>query len=361
MKKILFSASIALLTIVGCGDSNEWTINGTIEGGTGKTLVLEASNNGRWYTLDSVKIDNSDSFSISETAAGYPDIYRLNLDGKMIYFPIDSIETITVSGNATTFGTGHTLTGTSAAEMLTHVDNRINEIYASKGEAVVNDSVLKRELNGMLLGNPAGIVSYYIINKKVGNSMLYDPANRNDLKVIGAVANAFNSYRPNDPRTEYLKNIFISNRRAQRTVAPTDTVYINETPIFDINLSDNTGKTHSLKTVTEQNKVVVLNFTLYNVEASPAFNLELAKIYKKRHSAGLEIYQVSVDEDEFQWKQSAKNLPWITVYNSKADGSTNLLNYNVGALPTTFIISKGELVERVDDITKLDSKLNKYM
>ena len=84
-------------------------------------------------------------------------------------------------------------------------------------------------------------------------------------------------------------------------------------------------------------------------------------MYEKRHNQGLEIYQVAVDNDEFQWKQSARNLPWITVYNPPSTGSQILLNYNVSTLPTTYIIANGELVERVDDITKLDSAVAPYL
>ena len=106
----------------------------------------------------------------------------------------------------------------------------------------------------------------------------------------------------------------------------------------------------------------MLNFTVYSAEQSPAFNLELAKIYEKRKAAGLEIYQVAIDEDEFQWKQSAKNLPWITVYNSPVTGAANLMSYNITTLPAIFIINrKGEIVERVENIADLDARLKKYM
>ncbi|MBQ9077039.1 MAG: DUF4369 domain-containing protein [Muribaculaceae bacterium] len=361
MKKTLFSVTLAALCITGCGDSNSWTVNGTIDGGAGKTIVLEAADNGTWYPVDSTTLDSSGKYSMSEKNVGYPDIYRLNLDGQAIYFPIDSIETVTVNSSVAAFSSDYTLSGSTEAEMLMHVDNSIRETMAHKGEDATRDSILKRELGGMLLGDPAGIVAYYIINRKVGNRQLYDPSDKNDLKIIGAVANAFNNHRPNDPRTGYLKRLFLANRRAQSTSLASDTIYVSETPLLDIKLSDNTGHTHSLTQVASKHRIVILNFTMYNVDASPAFNMELARIYEKRHLSGLEIYQVSVDDDEFQWKQSAKNLPWITVYNSKVDGATNLLNYNVAQLPATFIICDGEVVARVDDITGLDSALDKYM
>ena len=86
----------AALALSACHGSNEWTVDGRIDGADGKTMVVEACDNGRWYPIDSVTLDGAGRFSISHPAAGYPDIYRLRLGDKMLYFPIDSIETVTV-------------------------------------------------------------------------------------------------------------------------------------------------------------------------------------------------------------------------------------------------------------------------
>lgn len=361
MKKII-SLACAVAMLSSC-NNNHWTVNGEIEGAAGKHIVVEASGNGWWYPIDTVEVNSNGKFSMSHEAAGYPDIYRLNLDDKMIYFPIDSIETVSVKSNVEKFDRTYVLSGSASADKMMKVDGLVNEVVLAKGEAAIaTDSLLKREVSTLLLENPSDIIAYYIINKKVGNTALYDTRNKADLRVIGAVANAFAQLRPNDPRTAYLKNLYLSNRSVSTNVAPNDTVYIEEAPIFDIKLSDNKGEIHSLLDLSKQGKVVVLNFTMYGVEESTAFNMALAKIYEKRKGAGLEIFQVAAGGDEFQWKQAAKNLPWITVYNSPVTDAANLMNYNVTNLPTTFIINrKGEIVERVDDVTTLDAKLNKYM
>ena len=88
----------------------------------------------------------------------------------------------------------------------------------------------------------------------------------------------------------------------------------------------------------------------------------LADVYRKYKAQGLEIFQVGIDTEEFQWRQSAVNLPWITVYDPLGVESRNLASYNVTQVPLTYIIDrKGEIVERVTDITDLDSKVAKYM
>lgn len=363
--RISLISFLAVMLLTACVDK-QWSVSGNIEGADGKPLLLEASDNGWWYPLDTVEVKKGGDFEFAREAKGYPDIYRLNLNGKMVYFPIDSIESVTVTSNADAFDRSYVISGSAAADMMMEVDKKIMTSLKENGEiAIATDSVLKRELASMLLNDPSGIVAYYIINKKAGNTLLFNPQNKSDLRIIGAVANAYSEMRPNDPRTSYLKKLFLSNRSVQRaastTVAP-DTVFIDESPLIEIALSDYTGKTHSLTELAKQKKVIVLNFTLYNVEQSPAYNVELAKIYEKRKSAGLEIYQIALDQDEFQWKQSAMNLPWITVYNSPVTGAQNLVNYNVTNVPTTFIIDRnGDLVERVDNLAELDAKLSKYM
>ncbi len=358
---IISLASVGMM-LYSCGSEKKWNLEGNIENADNATLTVQASDNGRWYTLDTVMTNADGDFKYSHIAAGYPDIYRLNLDDKSIYFPIDSTETVSVTSNADNYDTGYTISGSTAADMLMAVDTRIREIASKKGyAAVATDSLLKRELGGMIIGDPAGIVSYYIINKQVNGQRIFNPANRRDNKVIGAVANAFDQYRPTDPRTRYLRALYLANRPSTRHTEMLDTVHATEIGFFDIALSDNTGATHTLSDVVSRNMVVVLNFTAYLADWSPAYNLELAKAYEKYHNSGLEIYQIGLDEDEFQWKQSAKNLPWITVYNPMSTGSDLLMKYNVQALPATFIIAGGELVKRVNDVTAIGNDVAAHL
>lgn len=367
LKNIILKSAVCLAVISGlssCRGGNEWTVDGRIEGAEGDLMIVEASDNGRWYPIDSVRIDSTGKFKVTHVASGYPDIYRLRLGDKTLYFPIDSIETVTVFSRADAFDSDYTLAGTPQAEMLMSVDKKVLDVVSANGvAAIATDTLLKRELGGMLLGDPAGIVSYYIINKRIGGISIFDPNNKSDLRVIGAVANAFNQFRPTDPRTAYLRNLYLSKRavNVDSSAAPRDTMYANEVGFFDIQLHDVNGVMQSLEKVASKGNVVLLNFTLYGAEKSPEFNRELNKLYEKYHGDGFEIFQVAVDTDEYQWRQAAANLPWITVLNP-ATAARNLLNYNVTDLPTSFVINrKGELVRRVDDVSGLDAAVGAVM
>lgn len=356
-------ATAAIASLCSCKE-DKWQVQGIVTEGEGKSLVLEAPNNyGGWYPTDTVTIGSNGKFAIEGIPAGHPEVYRLTLNGESIYFPIDSLDNISVTANASSFGSDYKISGSESADKMQHINDMIAKVVARNGEqALAYDPDLKRALAEQILRDPAGIVAYYTIFRRVGNTMLFDPSEKTDLRLIGAVANAFATQRPADPRTEFLKSLYISSRKSAANIIPTDTIVAKEISLPEIELLDNNGKKQSLTDVTSQGKVVVVNFTAYSADASPAFNIELAKVYNANKERGFEIYQISVDEDEFFWKQAAVNLPWITVYNSPKDGVENLLHYNVTALPATFVINrKGELVERIDDITKLDSAVKRYL
>ena len=220
----------------------------------------------------------------------------------------------------------------------------------------------KDQLARQIAADPGSIVAYYTINKYIDGKPLFDPMNDNDLRFIGAVANAFDSFRADDPRTEYLKSVFLDGQRRRRAMsAPSDTLYADVASLIDIKLQDYTGKDYSLSTVAADNRVVVLNFTAYAAEFSPQLNKLLNDIYQNYHNRGLAIYQVSLDTDNVLWREAAKNLPWITVYDPMSINSQHVGAYNVMGIPTSFIIRGGDIVERVEDATLLKAAVARYM
>ena len=365
MKKFAYIAVMALAaTMISCGDKNQFEVEGNVAGaGDSTVMVLESAGSGNWYFVDSVKVKSSGDFSVSVAAPEVPGIYRLRKGAEAIYFPIDSIDHINVSTSVDKFGSDYTLSGSDNAVEVMNIDKKAMELAASGDKAA--REAWKKQLANKILSNPSGIVAYYVINKYIGDEPLYDALNDNDLKIIGAVANAFNTFRPNDPRTNYMVNVLLEGQRRRREAhnnGPKRELVAQEIPIIDIDLQDNHGKHRKLSDVTSKGKVVVLNFTMYQADFSPVFNKTLADIYRKYSAQGLEIYQVSIDPEEFQWRQSAVNLPWITVYDPMSIQSKNLMSYNVNGVPTSFIINRnGEISERVEDATKLASAVAKYM
>lgn len=359
MKKFILIMTV-LAALTAC-DGNKFHIDGTIEGASDTTtLILEQSSNGQWLIVDSVKVGKNGKFSISAPAPEVPNIYQLRLGDQAICFPIDSLDHLTVTAKMPNLATDYTIAGSEHAEQVMKIDKGAMQFAGGKG-TTAELQAWKDELARQIAADPSGIVAYYAINKYIDGKPLFDPLNDNDLRIIGAVANSFNSFRPDDPRTNYLVNVLLDGQRRRRAMsAANDTVYADVTSIIDIKLQDNNGKEHSLSDVAAANRIVLLDFTAYTTEISPQLNKLLNDIYQQYHSRGLEIYQVSVDQDNVAWRRAAQNLPWITVFDPMSINSQNVGTYNVNGIPTTFIIKNGEIVERVEDASRLKAAVGKY-
>ena len=350
---------LAVVALTAC-NGNKFHVDGTIEGASDTTLVLEQSSNGEWFIIDSVQVGKNGKFSLSAEAPAVPSIYQLRLGEQSICFPIDSLDHLTINAKLPNFASDYTLSGSEHAEQVMKIDKEAM-LYATGQKSEAELEAWKDQLARQIVVDPSGIVAYYTINKYIGGKPLFDPMNDNDLRIIGAVANAFNSFRPNDPRTDYLVNLLLDGQRRRRTMsAPTDTVYADVASIIDIKLQDYSGKEYSLTEVASANRVVLLDFTAYAVDISPQLNKLLNDIYQSYHSRGLEIYQVSVDPDNVTWREAAKNLPWITVFDPMGINSQTVGAYNVNGIPTTFIIRNGDIVERVEDAARLKAAVGKY-
>lgn len=363
LKRIILPAAALLMTL-SCSHQKGWIVEGMAVGAEQDKIALEGFNNGRWYVIDSLEVNKKGSFCYQADApAAYPDILRLTFDGRSIYFPVDSIDRISVTTTADGFGSEYTLNGTPLAESIRDIDAIIARRVAEIGEsAIASDSLLKRRLSEIVVADTSAIAAYYIINKSVGGHPLYNLSDRADLRVFGAVAQRFAMSRPDDPRTAYLSNVFLSARARNNPAAQTSTAVIElpEKGLIDIVRYDNKGIRHALSDVADKGGVTLLSFTDYGMDVSPAYNVILNGIYEKYKDRGLQIYQLAFDKDEVSWKQTAVNLPWITVWNAITDGSQVILEYNVGILPLTYIIDRtGSITERISDPAALEAAVAK--
>jgi len=352
---------VVMVGLTAC-NGNKFHVDGSIEGATDSVeLVLEQSSNGEWFIIDTVEVGSNGSFTVSAPAPEVPSIYQLRMGDQSICFPIDSLDHLTITTTLANFASGYTVKGSEHAQQVMAIDKQARR-FATGAAAAGELERWKLELSKQIVADPSGIVAYYTINKYIGGKPLFDPMDDNDLRIIGAVANAFNSFRPNDPRTQFLVNLLLDGQRRRRSVnAPTDTVYADVASLIEIKLQDYNGKEYSLTQVAAQNKLVLLDFTAYLTDISPQINKLLNDIYQNYHSRGLAIYQVSIDQDNVSWRQAAKNLPWITVLDPGGVNSQSVGAYNVTGIPTTFIIRGGEIVERVEDITRLKAAVAKYL
>ncbi len=365
--KIIYNALCiaAVCSLMTSCSKKGWGVEGNVANAPeGAKVAVEGFNAGMWYNIDSVEVASDGSFKYrSEAGSPYPDIYRVSFDGKSIYFPIDSLETVKVSTEAAAFDNGYTLSGSQMAEQMMAIDARIAGVVAEKGaRAAVTDSLLKRDLSTMINDDASGLIGYYIVNKTVGGLPVFSTADRADLRVIGALANKFMTNKPGDPRTEYLCKLYLLARRDLNPQQGGVEIVANETGLLDIELFDPKGQKRKLSDLAAKSGITLLSFTSYQIEPSLAYNAELKRMQDMFAGSNLNIYQVSLDADEVQWRTMASNLPWTAVWYDNSDGGSLINMYNVGALPMTYVIDRnGDLVERVVDPSQLESSIRKHL
>lgn len=351
---LMAAMAVGMLT-ASCGDT-EFKIKGEAEGLDNVNLALEkADGAGSWMLIDSVHVGGNGSFSASVPAPGAPELYRLAHDGKYIYFPIDSVETLTFDIRGKEFGRNYSISGTPGAVAAARFDSLLNTLPAN-ADAGALDAFKRRVFTEYLAPAQGSLVSYYILTKSRDGKALYDATLASDAKYFAAVATAFEQFKPNDPRTAMLKSVASQALRNARTAQGKQKVIeAPEIVSFEIARPDVNGQTRRLSELLGKGRPVILIFTALTAEKAPAYNAEIMKLHQ---SGRADIFMVGLDDDRYGWRNAASNLPWVNVYDEDGSRSQSLVDYNVTAIPVAFIFnSAGELIDRADDPTQIAAKI----
>lgn len=353
---IAISALLACTAFCSCRES-KFKIEGDITDASGKSLVLEKSDfHGNWIAVDSTKVGDSGHFSISSESPASPEIYRLSMGDRFIYFPVDSIESLNLKTTEKGFGHTFSLTGSANAEQLAAFEKELMGLSKPDSAAL---ATFKRNVYTKYIQNGKGsIVSYYVLTKFFDNKPLYNPENPEDAKYYAAVATQFDNYRPNDPHGKMVHEVSLEAMRRRNSAQGKKTmIQANETGIIDISLPDASGNIVKLSQVVGKGKQTVVIFSMMNENESPAFNRELARIYES-HKGAVEFYQISFDSDQYEWREAARNLPWINVIDPNGTSSTAIADYNVTGMPAIFLYNaSGELTDRPASLKALENRL----
>lgn len=344
------------LLIQSCGEP-KFKVSGEVEGGADKSLVLEKSDfHGRWIAVDSTKIDKSGKFQIKSDAPASPEIYRLSLGDRFIYFPVDSVENIAITSPADKFGAQFEVSGTEQAANMAAFEKELMALDFS--DEAKKEEFKKNVYNKYLKDSEGSIIGYYVLTKIVDGKPLYDPESVSDAKYYAAVATAFEQFRPNDPHAGMLRQVSLEAlRRKNAGLGKKRVVEAEEVTLIDIALPDENGNTVKLSDVAGKGKKTVLIFAMMNEADSPALNIALSELYQQ-FGGSVNFYHVTFDADQYAWRDAARNLQWTTVIDPAGMTSDALRSYNVGALPTFFIYTAdGSLADRAATIAELRKKL----
>lgn len=372
---LLVVVGISILLFTACDNNADFTVKGVVSGADGQTMYLENVGISNVETLDSVKLTAAGKFKFTRKRPQYPEFYRLRLNKQLINFAIDSVETVTFVADAGTFATSYTVEGSENSKAIKDITlaqldanqaiGRLRKEYEDKhltdtayqARILATADAYKDVARKYIYAAPMSTAAYYALFQQIDGLLFFDLYDKNDVKAYGAVATSYNHFYPESPRSKHLSNLTLQSMKVLRAQRPVtlDDVKTNEISFLDIELPNLKGEVVKLSAMSK-GKPVIINFTAYQAEWSPALNMTLGELYTKYHEQGLDIYQISLDSDVHFWKNAASNLPWVTVRDPQSVYSQIAGLYNVKQLPVIFILdNKGNLVKRVDDMKKLEA------
>ncbi|MCM1319573.1 MAG: DUF4369 domain-containing protein [Muribaculaceae bacterium] len=355
LRNSIWLATFVLLTIciIACNKERIFEVNGKLTGNPPERVALERlGDNGEWIAIDSVAPDKDGSFKFKSDAPDFPELYRIAVNGKYVYLPVDSTEVFTLNANVADISRGFKLTGSPQADAMTAFEAEFIKVEGyNNPDSTYNFK--RRVYNRWLKDAKGNIFSYYVLTRPMGQGYFIEYTD----PVYRAVATAFNTFRPDDPHTPLLaENARIGVGEDRRRKGITTQYEAKEISFVDFKLPDVNGDSIPLSSVVLKGKPTVLVFGGMSLESSAASNSELRKLYEGGRA---NIYHVCMDQDRFAWKRGASQVPWTVVYDSNGIYGTPAISYNIPnakTLPIYFIFdSTGELVQSTSNLNTLPS------
>ena len=355
----IFASAAVVLAAASC--SNVAKIDGNVEQAASSEVIVKLLNVNKFEVLDTVAVDASGRFSYDvEIKEGQPEfVYLFHGDRKIASLLLSEGEKVSVK--ADTLG-NWSVSGSEESEKLAQVEkdfaavsSRIDALAAQmEGASDAQIAELNKKITQEYIAYYRDRVKYVMQNSKSLTVVpVFYQVLGEGLPVFGQLtdgihfSNICDSLEMVYPSSKYVQTL---RKEAQ---ARKDQMTLNarigaaeEIGYPDIILPNAKGEKVRLSDVDA--KVILVQFWTPSEASQKMFNLDVLKpVYDDYHKKGFEIYQVALDTDKAGWANVLKeqNLPWINVCDGLGAGSPYVLLYNIGALPATFIIADGELVD----------------
>ena len=373
--RILSLAVVAAASLAGCSRGAKVTVTGS----AGDDIIVKALDVNKYTVLDTLNLDKSGK-AVCKVALekGQPEfVYLYDGQKKVASLLLDRGDNVTVALDSIA---GYSVSGSEDCARLQKIENDFKaaseqmsdlsyELDRAASDAEISQA--KRELGQAYVDYYRSAVKYVIENS---HSLTVVPvfwqSFTGELPVFGQetdgilMLNVADSLETVYPKSKYVKALRDEAKRRIDYMSLLNNLR-NTEPVsfFDVELPDINAVKVKLSEVNAP--LVMLHFWTATDPEQCRFNLDVLKrFYDKYHSRGLEIYSVALDLDKTLWAKVVKeqDLPWISVCDSRGANSKYISQYNITNLPTSYFISRGELVDaKVTDEKSLDELLTRLL
>ena len=365
MKRLLY-LFISLLILSSCNKSSKIEIVGTIENGEGKKLTFSELLVSGIQEIDTIRLDSEGNFKF-KSSSDIPRFFHLSVSkNNFLTLLIEPGESVQINTNASNMGKAK-ISGSESSVLIQNLNNQLVntkiqlDSLTNYVESIRGTDKFEQEINeinktyaaivdeqrdssiAFIINNLNSLASIMALYQKYDdeNFVLYK---NKDLQYIKIVSEALVKKYPESNHVKALiadkENLF--KRYDQIKID----LHLNEitknkevVSIPEIYLPNQYGDSISINSI--DTKYILLNFWATWSKESIQRNIDLKKIYKKYHSKGFEIYQVSLDTKKENWTRiiDFDQLSWINVIDLNGRTSYSAKIYNITNLPTSFLIN----------------------
>jgi len=383
MKKLLLV--LPILFLWACSQKEVVKVEGKIDNAEGKVLYFDRLNVAGTEVLDSITIDEEGRFKF-KVENTKPEFYLLRLSsGKLITLLAEANESLLVYSKGEDMGKKYIVEGSKGSKLVKELNDKLNETkerlaiirenleakksdpnYSSISQNLLADYVKalqsQREFSiDFIMKNATSLSSYMALYQKLDNKTFTLNEN-DDIQYVKIVASSMKALHPEH---DYTKAILANLKVLQKKLNNAKVAQLIKdegTNFPNIKLPNQKGKEVSLNSL--KGKFIVLSFWASQDANSRKKNRDLKKVYKKFNKKGLEIYQVSVDQDEKQWTSAIQQdqLNWINVCNPKTGSVIATRLYNIKSVPSNYLLDQtGEIVGKNLYGLALEEKIAEYI
>lgn len=381
MRKYVLIVLIAL-TIVGCTRKLDdgIQISGTISGTEVRIVSLFELGVSDSKELDVKKLPTNGKFSFEITATE-EGLYFLSADnGDFIVLILQPGDNVKVAAEGWNISQTYSVEGSPESELLAEYRkgyylnlNKMAELNRTLFQSQSEDNyaevhaVVSKELEDLfqaqyelarsfITNNSTSMASLLVLNDKFGTRYLFSDIKDLDLLEI-VDKGLMKSYPGNKHAIAHHQRVLSLVEKANSTV---EIVVGSEAP--DICMVDVNGSKSCLTDF--RGKVVLIDFWASWCVPCRKTNPGMVEIYKEYKEKGFEIYGISLDTNQENWRKAIEDdgITWKQVSDMKGNSSPVVQLYKISKIPTTLLLSRDGKILEIDPDHKrllelLDEKL----
>ena len=362
--------------VAACGSKQQegFIIKGTLENiEQGQMIYLNLLTDKSIDSFDSTLIAENGEFQFNNKVEG-KEFFMLRIDNSnYIYLLIDSLDNITINGDAANLLQTYTVEGSDDSKLLqelnihnTNTRLKVDELRNSfnmQKDNVSNIDSLKQSIDSMFQvlninerkylysfidKNDSSLVSYMALYQQiVPRTPIIDPRNPIDYELFKKVDETLINTMPNSQHAKSLHAQILEMKRMQEVEHMGNNHIQIGAEAAEIAEPTPQGDTIALSSL--RGKYVLLDFWASWCKPCRMENPNLVKNYKKYHDKGFEIYQVSLDKDKNAWTAAIEKdgLNWIHVSDLKYWQCKSAQLYKVQGIPASFLLDpEGKIIAK---------------